>query len=152
MTRCWQYLKRSTSGVRGSEKAALKKVVSLAAKVGNVLVATADSQGLPHVAAAGKLALKPGGKVAVTEWFCPGTMANLEVNPHIALVIWDATSDNGYQLLGELVEMKILGMLDGYVPAKEAKSQVPQVERQMDVRVDRIIEFRRAPHTDTEEQ
>lgn len=129
----------------------LEKAEHLAAKAGLILVATADSKGWPHVAAAGRLALTPEKHVMVTEWFCPGTMDNLQTNPRLSLVVWDSATDIGYQLIGELEEMKDLGMLDGYAPKVEGKTPVPQVERQLLVHIDRVIEFKRAPHNDVEE-
>ncbi|MGE5310631.1 MAG: hypothetical protein ACM3MN_02715 [Nitrospirota bacterium] len=59
----------------------LKQALALAETVKTVLVATADSDGCPHVAAAGKIEALPDGRVAVSEWFCPGTVSNLEKNP-----------------------------------------------------------------------
>ena len=129
----------------------LKKAEQLATKAGHVFVATADSKGWPHVAAASRLALTPEKHVVVTEWFCPGTMANLQVNPRISLVVWDSAVDVGYQMIGELQEVKDLGVLDGYEPQVENKTPVPQVERQLLIHIDRVIEFKRAPHTDVEE-
>lgn len=129
----------------------LKKVERLAAKAGYVFLATADAKGWPHVAAAGRLAVTPGKHVVVTEWFCPGTTANLQANPRLSLVVWDSATDVGYQLIGEVEEIKDLGILDGYAPEVEGKTSVPQVERQLLVHIDRVIDFKRAPHTDVEE-
>lgn len=129
----------------------LERVFQLANKVGYVFVATADENKWPHVAAAGRLALTPDRHVIVTEWFCPGTMANLQVNPRLSLVVWDSIVDVGYQLTGKLEEIKDLGMLDGYASQVEAKTLVPQVERQLLIHIDRVIEFKRAPHSDVEE-
>ncbi len=129
----------------------LGKAERLAVKAGHILVATADSKGRPHIAVAGRLALTPERHVVVTEWFCPGTMANLQVNPRLSLVVWDSATDVGYQLIGELEEIKNLGMLDGYVPKVEGKTPVPQVERRLLVHIDKVIEFKLAPHTDVEE-
>jgi len=130
---------------------ALKKAEQLAAKAGHVFVATADAKGWPHVAAAGRLALTPEKHVVVTEWFCPGTMANLQANPRLSLVVWDSAAHVGYQLIGELEEIKDLGVLDGYAPQLEGKIPVPQVERQLLVHIDPVFDFKRAPHTDVEE-
>jgi hypothetical protein len=129
----------------------LKKAEQLAAKAAHVFVATADAKGWPHVAAAGRLALTPEKHVVVTEWFCPGTMANLQANPRLSLVVWDSAADVGYQLIGELEEIKDLGLLDGYAPQIERGTPVPQVERQLLVHIDRVFDFKRAPHTDVEE-
>jgi hypothetical protein len=66
----------------------LKRAEQIAAKAGHVFIATADARGWPHVAAAGSLALTPESQLVVTEWFCPGTMANLQVNPRLSLVVY----------------------------------------------------------------
>ena len=129
----------------------LREIEQFAAKAGHIFVATADAKGWPHVAAAGRLALTLEKHVVITEWFCPGTMANLQANPRLSLVVWDSATDVGYQLIGELEEIKDLGLLDGYAPQVEGKSPVPQVERQLLVHIDRVIDFKRAPHTDVEE-
>lgn len=129
----------------------LKNVERLAARAGHVFIATADVKGWPHVAAAGQLAITPEKHVMVTEWLCPGTTANLQVNPRLSLVVWDSAADVGYQLIGELEEIKDLGILDGYAPEVEGEASVPQVERQLLVHIDRVIDFKRAPHTDVEE-
>lgn len=56
----------------------LKNVERVAAKVGYVFLASADATGWPHVAAARRLAITPERHALVTEWFCPGTTANLQ--------------------------------------------------------------------------
>ncbi len=65
----------------------LKKAVELAAKVGHVFIATSDADGWPHLAAARTLALREDGRIAVSEWFCPGTMSNLQSNRHVSVVV-----------------------------------------------------------------
>jgi hypothetical protein len=129
----------------------LKDVERLAAKAGYLFLATADARGWPHVTVAGRLAVTQEKHLLVTEWFCPGTTANLQVNPKVSLVVWDALTDVGYQLIGELEEIKDLGILDGYSPQVEGKTAVPQVQSQLLIHIDKIIDFRRAPHTDVEE-
>lgn len=129
----------------------LKKAEQLAAKAGHVFVATADAKGWSHVAMAGRLMLTPEKHVVVTEWFCPGTMANLQANPRLSLVAWDSATDIGYLLTGELEKMKDLGMLDGYAPQIDGNTLFPQVERQLLVHIDRVIEFKRAGHTNVYE-
>lgn len=128
----------------------LKRALSFAEKLGHIFVATADSKGSPHIAAAGKLALDSSGLVAVSAWFCPGTVANLSENRGIALVVWDAKKDIGFQMLGKVKEIQELGVLDGYAPAVEAKMRLPQVQRKLLVELDKIIEFKHAPHSDIE--
>jgi hypothetical protein len=129
----------------------LSKVVALAEEVGHVLVATADAVGLPHVASAGRLTLASDGRVLLAEWFCPGTMSNLQQNRRIALVVWDADTDTGYQLPGKVEQVQDLAILDGYAPEQEGESSPPQVERELLVRVDKILAFSHAPHSDVAE-
>ncbi len=97
----------------------LEMAIALAKQVGSVFVATADAQGVPHLAAAGKVVLTPEGRVAVTEWLCPGTMENLKANRRIALAVWDVKKDFGYQLVGESEKVEDLLMMNGYTPEKE---------------------------------
>ena len=128
----------------------LKKAVRLGEELEHVFVATADTAGLPHVAAAGKISLESEDRVAVTEWFCPATVANLEANRSIGLIVWDQKTDMGYQLLGEWEKVEELGMMNGYSPGLEDQKPLPQVERKLIVRVKKITDFKHAPHSDLE--
>jgi uncharacterized protein len=129
----------------------LNDAVSLADKVGHVLVTTADAAGLPHVGAAGRMSSGGAGKVEVMEWFCPGTLANLDRNRRVAVVVWDAPADHGYQLLGEVEQVEDMAMMDGYTPAEAHGHPIPQVERKLIIRVDRILDFTKTPHSDIAE-
>ena len=100
----------------------LKKAIDLAGKVGHVFVATADDDGLPHVAAAGQIALRERARVALRAWFCPNTTANLDQNRRISLVVWDPAAADGFQLLGDVEKVVDLAVLDGYAPAAETQA------------------------------
>lgn len=130
-------------------KEKIQKAVTLAKKIGHVFLATSNADGIPHISAAGKLEYADMNHVAVTEWFCPGTIANLRVNKHISIVIWDKASDTGYQLQGLLDKMDDLEILDGFAPELESEPPLPQVEEQLIVKFDKIFDFKLAPHTDT---
>jgi hypothetical protein len=82
--------------------------------------------------------------------FCPGTVENIQHNRRIALVVWDEGRDTGYQLLGEVKEVKELSFMDGYAPETESRMP-PQVERQLIIHVNKILAFSHAPHSDMEE-
>ena len=129
----------------------IQSVVTLGQKLGHVFVATADSKGLPHVAAAGRISLGADGLLAVAAWFCPGTVVNLEHNTKITLVVWDAVADIGYQLLGNVEKIEETAMMDGYIPEMESTGPSPQVERQLLVKVNKVMAFSHAPHSDLEE-
>jgi hypothetical protein len=129
----------------------LKKAVRLGEELGHVLVATADTAGLPHVAAAGKISLESEDRVAVMEWFCPRTVANVKVNRRVSVVVWNQKSDLGFQLLGKCEKVEEVGMMNGYSPGLEDQKPLPQVERKLIVRIEKITDFRHAPHSDVEE-
>ena len=132
----------------GEEK--VGAAVALAAEVGHVFVATASSDGLPHLAAAGSMSLDDAGLVRVSEWFCPGTMANLAENRRVALVAWDREADRGYQLLGRVAEVEELAFVDGYA-ARMGDEAAPQVERKLVIEVERVLDFSQGPHSDRPE-
>ena len=64
-------------------------------------------------------------------WFCPITVANLQKNRQVSLVIWEYKGDTGYQLLGETEKVEEIAMMNGYVPGAESRHPLPQVERQL---------------------
>ena len=130
---------------------ATQNAVELGEKLQHIFVATADAEGLPHVAAAGKISSASAGQVAVSAWFCPGTVMNLQKNRRVALVVWDAAADIGYQILGVVEKVEEKAMMDGYSPEMEDSPPPPQVERQLFVRVDKVLNFSHAPHNDVEE-
>jgi hypothetical protein len=129
----------------------LTEAVNLAGRIGHVFIATADPSGQAHLTAARRLALGPEKQVLVSDWLCPKTVVNLQRNRLLSLVAWDPATDHGFQLLGELQEMKSLEMMNGYSPELERKGPLPQVDRELVVRVDQILEFKIAPHSDLEE-
>jgi hypothetical protein len=133
------------------EGEALRRALGLAGKIRTIYVATAGSDGWPHLAAAGRIEQGPDDRIRVSAWFCAGTVLNLAGNPRISLVVWDPASDQGYQLVGEVEHMQELSMLNGYHPAEEGRP-VPQVERELLVRVRQVLRFTRAPHEDLPEE
>ncbi len=86
-------------------------------------------------------------QLEVRAWFCPQTMANLSENSRCSLVVWDTDADQGYQLVGEADAVRQGAVLDGYSPGE---APLPQVECSVTIHVDRVLEFRHAPHTDAE--
>lgn len=127
----------------------IRKAVDMANRVGYALVATSDRKGLPHVAASRRVEAEPDNHVSVSEWFCPGTLANLQENPQISVVVWDPATDKGYQIIGKSAAMEDTAMMDGFSPAVE-ENPPPQVERKIRIQVDRILDFSHAPHSDEE--
>lgn len=129
----------------------LAEAVATGARAGYVVIATADNEGTPHIAAAGKIELEGDSAVAITEWFCPGTVANLRPNAGVSVVAWDRASDAGFQLIGRLETTSDVAVLDGYAPGLEGNPPLPQVERRLLIHVDHIMDFSLSPHSDVEE-
>jgi hypothetical protein len=128
--------------------ATLKTAVGLAEKLKYALIATANLKGLPHVAVARKVGLISDDEIMVRDWFCPGTVTNVLENKHVSVVIWDAASDKGYQLLGEAEKVEDLSMLNGNAPDVEDQPPLPQVEKRLLIKVAKILEFKQALHGD----
>ncbi len=128
---------------------ALVEAVGVSRQVGHVFLATADRQGLPHITPGENLTLMPAeSRISAEAWFCPQTVANLEANPLISLVAWDFDADRGYQLLGRAEKVEDISILNGYAPGSE--TPVPQGKKRLTIRVEKILSFRHAPHTDRE--
>ena len=124
--------------------------IDLAGKIGHIFVTTADQSGMPHVAAAGQIDKASNDSVSVSAWFCPGTVANLEDNHRISLVVWDPTPDRGFQLLGTVERVIEQSVMNGYVPESERQAPMPQIERKLLIRVNKVLSFSHAPHSDLE--
>ncbi len=128
----------------------IEKALAFAETVGPVFIATADSEGMPHITVAGKIESCGQGCVALTEWFCPGTIANLEVNKNLSIVTWDPGSNEGYQFLGSLESIVDLAVMDGYSADIEVGPVLPQVEKRLSIRVEKVIDFTLGAHSDVE--
>ena len=131
------------------DKELLKKIADLGEKIGHVFVVTADASGVPHLAVARELTSPAKGRVAVKAWFCQGTVSNIQENPQINLSVWDPKMDIGYQLIGEIENVEELALLDGYIP-KLAELPLPQSERRLIIRVDKVVAFSQKAHYDQE--
>lgn len=130
---------------------AFREAVSLAGKVEYVLVGTASKEKEPHIAVATGINIVDDIHITVSAWFCPTTVINLFENPSVSLVVWDSQNDTGYQLIGTSERVENMAILGCWTPEVEGNTTIPQVERRILMRVDRIIDFRHAPHNDIEE-
>lgn len=128
----------------------ISKAVKLGQKLGHVFLTTADGNGIPHLSIAAKINVSTDNRLSVAGWFCPGTVANLENNPNIGITVWDKKSDIGFQFIGKRQELRELAVLDGYAPKTEKDTYLPQIEREVVISVEKILEFKQAPHSDIE--
>lgn len=130
-------------------RAMIERMVELGNRIGFLFIATADQNGTPHIASARRAELLPGDRFAVTEWFCPGTIANLRSNRRLSVVVWDSKNDVGYQMIGKSEEIQDIAMMDGFEAGKAEAPPLPQVERRLIVKGEAILEFKQRPHSDT---
>ncbi len=107
-------------------------------------VASAGSQGLPHLAAA-SVDEVGDRSITVSAWFCPQTLANLEANPRVSVVVM--LGEDGVQLAGEVEERAVEAVLDGYGPED---ADFPRAKFRLQVRVDRTTRLADRPHSDRE--
>jgi hypothetical protein len=130
------------------DASALAKAVRLAETVGHLFIATANEQGIPHLATAERISLEDRDLVAVTAWFCPQTASNVLTNPAISVVVWERDKDLGFQLVGEVESVVEVAVPDGFIPGERVVH--PQIERKLVVRVHHLLNFGQAMHSDTD--
>jgi hypothetical protein len=125
----------------------LKDAIALSVRLKNIFIATAGPGGTPHIAVAGPLAMA-GEFVGVSAWYCPQTLANIEKFPQISIAIWDKPADVGFQIIGKCEKIEDVAVMDGYFPKIEGSAVMPQVEKRLLVRVEKVFYFTQALHTD----
>lgn len=125
----------------------LAEAISLAGKVRQLFVSTADINGVPHMTIADHLFCIDDYTVEITAWFCTRTAKNVDENPHLSLVVWNEEKDLGFQIIGEVTQILDLAMLNG-LTSKEIQP-IPQIERKLIVKVSQVLSFGRATHIDT---
>lgn len=129
----------------------IKQAVDLAGRQSHVWIATADAAGTPHLATAGTVTQSGDDVVVMHEWFCPTTMANVEENPRVSVVVWPGGEEDGFQLVGRFEQQQAEFMMDGFAPTVEKDHPLPQVERALTVRVESVLVFRHGRHSDQAE-
>jgi predicted pyridoxine 5'-phosphate oxidase superfamily flavin-nucleotide-binding protein len=125
----------------------IEKLSDLMEKVSYLIVATTDNKGLPHIASTSSFRLTSDESLVLTDWFCAITMANLKHNPSVAILVWNDARDVGYQIVGEVERIQELSILNGYLPEKTS-TPVPQVEWELSVRIEEVLGFSNAAHSD----
>ncbi len=131
-----------------SIRKALADAVALSASVEGCLVCTANRRGGPHVAAGGALRLVHEQVVDTSYWFCPQTLTNLNVNRSVSVVVQEPSGERGYQLTGSVEGVETGAVLDGYAFEEHLAGEVPQVQRRLSIRVEKVLRFQRSAHDD----
>jgi pyridoxine/pyridoxamine 5'-phosphate oxidase len=111
-------------------------------------VASADSQGLPHLAVSKLIRVLDAEHVTFTGWFCPQTAENIAKNPKIAVSVWDQTRDHGYQIAGEVTKSTVTAVLEGWTGPEREYGPIPQEERRLTLAVQAVLELTSGTHSD----
>ena len=129
------------------EPGILEKVRKLAQGAKVVYVATANKEGVPHIAAEKGMAFHDEDRIIFRAWFCLKTVENLQENPKISLAVLDPKTHEGYQILGVTESVEKGAMLDGFASEKD-RGGFPQVEYQLYIRIQAISHLTPGAHSD----
>ena len=122
-------------------------IKAFAEGVGHAFVATSNGSGVPHLAAGREVTIAQPNLLVFEAWFCATTLKNLQQNPNVAVVVADPLTGNGYQFYGRVESRKDTAVLDGFLPEVEP-SDLPQVQWQLEVRVESVMAFTADAHSD----
>lgn len=114
-----------------------------------VYLATADEEGVPHIAAAEGIRVEDEGRVCFSAWFCIKTMENLRVNPRMSVAVMDPVNKLGYQLIGKVEKIDQVEVIDGYSPAaEELWEHRPQTRYKLAADIEQVLEMSTGAHSD----
>jgi hypothetical protein len=122
----------------------LERAIALGRKVEHSFIAMVDGKGVPYVNSVRQIEQVADNQFAVEEWICPMTVTNLGENPKLALVIWDPATDEGYEIIGEVLMFEGQAFLNGFAPEVEENAYLPQVRRRLIIRAEQIAAFSHA--------
>ena len=126
----------------------LERAIALGKKLEHFFVALVGAEGFPYVNFARRIEQVAENQFAVEEWFCPLTLKHLSDNSKLAVLIRDPASDDGYEILGEVLMFESQAYLNGFAPEVEEDAHLPQVKRRMIVRAEKITAFSNALRCD----
>ena len=116
-----------------------------------VCVGTSDHRGKVHLSVVEGMRILDEKHVVFEEWFCEKTLENLKENLQISVGVVDPRTGKGYQMMGEVEDVGLGAMLDGFDRDKEeAWRGYPQSQHQLHVRMDSVMELNKGPHSDEE--
>ena len=129
---------------------AIDRAIEIAGK-SMLFLTTTDGKGVPHLAAANSIDKPEAGRITVTDWFCPQTLANAVIGRPVSVVVWDSGNDEGHQLIGYVAALEERAVVNGYLPNEDENVPPPQQEFQLLIEVSKVMAFHKAPHSDLEE-
>ena len=130
----------------------LERAIALGKRVEHFFVALVGSGGFPYVNSAHQIEQVAENQFTIEEWICPLTAQHLRENPKIAVLIWDPETDDGYEILGEVLMFEGQAFLNGFAPEVEVNAYLPQVKRRLIIRAEKITAFSHALRCDDIQQ
>ena len=126
----------------------LERAIELGKRVEHFFLALVGADGFPYVNSARQIEQVAENQFAIEEWICPLTVKHLSENPKMAVLIWDPASDDGYEILGEVLMFESQAFLNGFAPEVEEDAYLPQVKRKLIIRAEKITAFSHALRCD----
>lgn len=128
----------------------LDRIKNFVKRVELFYVATSNQNGEVHLAVAKDLTfLSDNEHIAFKSWFCKKTIENIYKNPNVAIAIYDAKTDTGYQIIGKAVSTSVVAVLNGYTPELEkVEKECLQEEYQLKIKIINIMDLHRVIHSD----
>ena len=126
----------------------LERAIELGKRVEHLFLALVGEDGFPYVNSARQIELVSNNQFAIEEWICPLTVKHLSENPKMAVLIWDPTAADGYEILGEVLMFESQAFLNGFAPEVEEDAYLPQVKRKLIIRAEKITAFSHALRCD----
>jgi len=111
------------------------------------IVASTGDAGYPHLAAASGLRVPDGSTLLFENWSCETTLQNVSLNPKVAVAVTAADGKTGYQIIGRVRRLVEEAILNGYAPDLE-KPGTPQALIQLEIEVEKVMEFSVRMHSD----
>jgi hypothetical protein len=126
----------------------LERAIELGKRVEHFFLALVGADGFPYVNTARQIEPVAENQFAIEEWICPLTVKHLSENPKMAVLIWDPASEDGYEILGEVLMFESQAFLNGFAPEVEEDAYLPQVKRKLIIRAEKITAFSHALQCD----
>ena len=126
----------------------LERAIELGVRLEHFFVAWVGVEGFPYMNSARRIEQVAENQFAVEEWICPLTLKHLSENSKMAVLIWDPASDDGYEILGEVLMFESQAYLNRFAPEVGENAYLPQVQRKLIVRAEKITAFSHALRCD----
>jgi hypothetical protein len=126
-----------------------KAVMERIDKTTFVFVGTASHRGVPHLVIEKGLELLDDQHISFKAWFCHRGIENMGESPKVAIALVDEDGE-GYQLLGDIVEMKEADPSEVHEPGTNGGEDFPKAPHVLNIMVESVMPLRCGAHSDRE--